>query len=216
MNLSCTKSLVKACNMRTERNRDKSYNVWMSRDEYQLLHRSTSAWDREIAIRLMGDCGLRVAEVLDVCPEHIKRMSDGRHFRLEVVAGKDTTGQHAGGKHRETWLPIELERTINRYVQHEDIDRGDPILPNGKRTLQYWVEQSAEQAAEETGDEDYLRVTSHDLRRCWANHLLVEQGVSPRIVMALGGWSSYDAIEPYLAAPTEENIISTMSGIQLS
>lgn len=58
---------------------------------------------------------------------------------------------------------------------------------------------------EETGDEDYQRVSSHDLRRCWANHLLVEEGISPRIVMALGGWSSYDAIEPSLAAPTEGN-----------
>jgi hypothetical protein len=33
--------------------------------------------------------------------------------------------------------------------------------------------------------------------------------------MALGGWSSYDAIEPYLAAPTEENIIRSMSQVSL-
>jgi hypothetical protein len=33
--------------------------------------------------------------------------------------------------------------------------------------------------------------------------------------MALGGWSSYDAIEPYLAAPTEENIIQSMSDVGL-
>ncbi len=52
------------------------------------------------------------------------------------------------------------------------------------------------------------RVTSHDLRRAWANHLLVEENVSPRIVMRLGGWSSYDAIEPYLAAPTGKILVS--------
>lgn len=39
--------------------------------------------------------------------------------------------------------------------------------------------------------------------------------MSPRIVMALGGWNSYNAIEPYLAAPTEDNIIATMSTIEL-
>jgi hypothetical protein len=33
--------------------------------------------------------------------------------------------------------------------------------------------------------------------------------------MALGGWSSSAAIEPYLAAPTEENIINSMSGVAL-
>jgi hypothetical protein len=29
------------------------------------------------------------------------------------------------------------------------------------------------------------------------------------------GWSSTDAIEPYLAAPTEENIIDSMSVVAL-
>lgn len=33
--------------------------------------------------------------------------------------------------------------------------------------------------------------------------------------MALGGWSNYDAIGPYLAAPTEENIIDSMTNITL-
>lgn len=201
--------------MRTERNRDSSYNVWMSRDEYERLPRATDDYAQEIALRLMGDCGLRVAEVLDVCPGHISRMSDGRHYALEVVGGKDTSGSYSGGKHRETWLPVDLERDINRYTQHQEIARDDPLLNRSKRTLQYWVEHAADRVAAETGDEDYRRVTSHDLRRCWANHLLVEEGISPRIVMALGGWSSYDAIEPYLAAPTEENIIDSMSAVTL-
>jgi integrase len=77
------------------------------------------------------------------------------------------------------------------------------------------VERAAAAAAEETGDDDYRKVSTHDLRRCWANHLLVEEGVSPRIVMALGGWSSYDAIEPYLAASTEENINREMQRVDL-
>ena len=33
--------------------------------------------------------------------------------------------------------------------------------------------------------------------------------------MALGGWSSYDAIEPYLAAPTESNIVDSMTEVSL-
>jgi integrase len=87
---------------------------------------------------------------------------------------------------------VEVEATINRYVQ-----------------------KTADQAADETGNDDYRRVSTHDLRRCWANHLLVEENVSPRIMMALGGWSSYDAIEPYLAAPTEATIIESMSAVEL-
>jgi hypothetical protein len=33
--------------------------------------------------------------------------------------------------------------------------------------------------------------------------------------MAFGGWSRYDAIEPSLAAPTEANIIVSMSTVAL-
>mgnify|MGYP000733402621 CR=1 FL=1 len=40
-------------------------------------------------------------------------------------------------------------------------------------------------------------------------------GTGFSIVMDLGGWSSYDAIEPYLAAPTEENIIDSMRDVAL-
>jgi integrase len=174
-----------------------------------------STFEREIAIRLMGDCGLRVQEVLDVQPAHISRMTDGQHFALEVVDGKDTTGEYLGGKHRETWLPRDVEAIINRYVQQHDIADHDPLVDASKRTVQYWVEDAAAAAADETGDDHYRRVSTHDLRRCWANHLLVEESVSPRIVMALGGWSSYNAIEPYLAAPTEDNIISSMSCVEL-
>jgi integrase len=201
--------------MRAERNRDDTYNVWMTREEYQVLPHATDDWEHEIAIRLMGDCGLRRAEVLDVCPAHISRYTDGRHYRLEVVGGKDTTGEYDDGKHRETWLPVETERIIKRYSQQNDLAPDAPLIDRSPRTLLYWVAQATETAAADTDDEDYYRVSSHDLRRCWANHLLVEEGISPRIVMALGGWSSYDAIEPYLAAPTEENIIDSMSTVAL-
>jgi integrase len=201
--------------MRTERNKDGTWNVWMSRDEYRELPRATDTFQQEIALRLMGDCGLRVAEVLDVKPKHISRRSDGRHFELEVVSGKDTTGEYSGGKHRETWCPREFEAQINRFTQEKGIDDDERLVDRQKRTVQHWVDKAGEQAADATADSDYKRVSSHDLRRCWANHLLVEENVSPRIVMALGGWSSYDAIEPYLAAPTESNINESMSRVDL-
>jgi len=201
--------------MRTVRNKDGTWNVWLSRDEYRELPRATDTFQQEIALRLMGDCGLRVAEVLDVKPEHISRRSDGHNFELEVVSGKDTTGEYSGGKHRETWLPREFEAQINRFTQEKGIGDDERLVDKAKRTVQDWVDRAAEAAAEATGDSDFRRVSSHDLRRCWANHLLVEENVSPRIVMALGGWSSYDAIEPYLAAPTEENINQSMSAVNL-
>lgn len=54
--------------MRTERNRDASWNVWMTRDEYAEIPRHAHCDLAEVAIRLMGDCGLHGGEVLDVIP----------------------------------------------------------------------------------------------------------------------------------------------------
>lgn len=201
--------------MRTERNKDGSWNVWMTRNEYNEIPRQADTRMQEIALRLMGDCGLRVEETLYVTPRDISRKKDGRSYELEVTKGKDTTGEYDGGKQRETWMPVDLERQIHRYVREGSVEDDEPLIPRKKRTVQTWVEKAAERAAEETGDMDYERVSSHDLRRCWAQHLLVEEGISPRIVMALGGWSSYDAIEPYLTAPTEDNIIESMTNVTL-
>jgi integrase len=187
----------------------------MSREEYQALPRAADSFQHEIAIPLTGDYGLGVGEVLDVEPRHISRMTDGRHYELDVVGGKDTAGEFVDGKQRETWFPVDVEATIDRYVQTGEIARDDPLVDVTKRTVQNRVERAAVGAAEENGDSDYQRVSTHDLRPCWANHLPVEEHVSPRIVMALGGWNSYDATEPFLAAPTEENIIDPMSGVAL-
>lgn len=201
--------------MRCERNKDGTWNVWMAREEYRELPRYAPSTKASLALRLMGDAGLRVAETLDVTYADVDRTRDGRHYWLEVTGGKDTTGEFEGGKFRETWLPVDLERDLYRFIDDNDVAHDEAIVDNAKRTVQHWVSVAAERAADETGDDDYRRVSSHDLRRCWANHLLVEEGVSPRIVMALGGWSSYDAIEPYLKAPTEGNIIDSMTNVSL-
>lgn len=173
--------------MRTERNKDGTYNVWMSRTEYHDIPRQADTRMQEIALRLMGDCGLRVEETLYVSPGDISRKKDRRNYELEVTNGKDTTGEYSGGKQRETWMPVDLERQIHRYVREEGIEDDEPLIPRAKKTVQNWVTKAASRAADETADRDYERVSSHDLRRCWAHHLLVEEGVSPRIVMALGG-----------------------------
>jgi integrase len=203
--------------VRTERNKDGSWNVWLSRAEYRELPRQATGPIEDISLRLMGDSGLRVAEVLDVTPNDISRFSDGRHYKLQVSSGKDTTGEYPDGKQRETWLPLDLEARINQVVQNDinEIGPSDPIVDYAKRTVQGWVDQAADRAADEIGDDDYRRVSSHDLRRCWAHHLLVEEGVSPRIVMALGGWNSYEAIEPYLAAPSESKIVDQVGAAEL-
>ena len=97
---------------------------------------------------------------------------------------------------------MDVEADRHRYVTAKGIDRNEPIIDLAERTIRTVVKRTAERAAKETGDEDFRHVSSHDLRRRFAQRLLVDRSMNPRVVMAVGGWSSFQAIEPYLNAPT--------------
>jgi integrase len=78
------------------------------------------------------------------------------------------------------------------------------LIDLSDRSVQRRVKATAETVADETGDSDWQKVSSHDLRRYYAQTLLVRERMNPRVVMAVGGWSSFEALEPYLNAPTAE------------
>jgi len=195
--------------MRTERNKDSSWNVWLSRSEYEVLPREAKTFEQESeAIRLMGDCGLRVQEVLDVKPKHVSRMSDGTHFELKVVGGKDTTGEYTGGKYRETWLPRDVEATINRYIQQTGIDDEERLVPKAKRTVSTGLNKQPRKQPKklETMTTAVFQPTIFAAVKITS----LSNRTSARGSSWLSGMEFYDAIEPYLAAPTEQNIIESM------
>jgi hypothetical protein len=43
--------------------------------------------------------------------------------------------------------------------------------------------------------------------------LLVDENMNPRVVMQVGGWSSFQAIEPYLNAPTEDVVDEAFASV---
>ncbi|MEA1931178.1 MAG: site-specific integrase [Euryarchaeota archaeon] len=178
------------------------YKVWMTDDELGELRRAASTHRDDLIIQLGGYVGLRAFEVPQVTPKHVKRTPDGDHFRLRVPEGKDTTGN--GGKPRDAYLPSEVEGDIHRYQNAADLDRGEPLVDLTKGGVRDVVKRTAERAAEATGDDDFRYVSSHDLRRRFAQRLLVDRQMNPRVVMQVGGWDSFQAIEPYLNAPTPE------------
>jgi len=180
--------------------REDQYKVWLTDDELEELRRVAASHRDDLVIRLGGEVGLRAFEIPQVCPKHVKRTDDGEHYRLRVPAGKDTSGN--GGKPRDAYLPADLEGDLHRFQNAEDIGRNQPFVGLTERGVRDVVKRTAERAAEETGDEDFRHVSSHDLRRRFAQRLLVDKQVNPRVVMQVGGWDSFAAIEPYLNAPS--------------
>lgn len=178
------------------------YKVWMTDGELEELRRAAATHRDDLIIQLGGYVGLRAFEIPQIQPRHVKRTDDGEHYRLRVPEGKDTTG--SGGKPRDAYLPKDVEGDLHRYQNAESIGRTEPFVDLTERGVRGVVKRTAERAADETGDDDFRHVSSHDLRRRFAQRLLVDRQMNPRVVMAVGGWDSFQAIEPYLNSPTPD------------
>lgn len=198
--------------MRIERNANHhSYRCWLTPDEYDRLQSAASSYRDALVIRLGGEVGLRSFEIPQIRPADVHHV-DGAS-RLRVRAGKDTSG--SGGKPRDAYLPDGVENDLLRYANVEGIDRSEPVVDVTPRSVQRIVSRTAETVADELGNDDWRKVSSHDLRRHFAQDLLVRKQMNPRVVMDVGGWSSFQAIEPYLNAPTDEVINEAFAEVGL-
>jgi integrase len=189
------------------------YKVWLTHEELDQLRRHAGSTRNDLIIQLGAYVGLRAFEIPQIQPKHVKRTSDGEHYRVRVPEGKDTTG--SGGKPRDAYLPENVERDLHRYQQENDIARNEPYVDLTESGVRATVKRIARAAADETGNDDYEHVSSHDLRRWYAQYLLVDKEMNPRVVMDVGGWGSFTAIEPYLNAPTEDVINEAFSDVEL-
>jgi len=179
------------------------YKVWLTDPELRALRRQASPRDKLI-IDLGAYVGLRAFEIPQIKPKHVDRTDDGEHYRLRVPQGKDTA--NGQGKPRNAYLPADVEERIYTYTNDTDRGRDEQLIQLSTRSVRDVVKRTAQAAAEATGNPDYEYVSSHDLRRRFAQRLLVEKQMNPRVVMAVGGWDSFEAIEPYLTEPTPDKI----------
>ncbi len=186
--------------MRLEATDGNSTKVWMTDEELDDLRRAAASRRDDLIIQLGAYVGLRAFEVPQIQPQHIKQ--EGDQYRLRVPKGKDTA--NGEGKPRDAFLPGDLERDLRQFQTEENIAPRDTFIDLTERGVRDVVKRTAEAAAEQTGDDDFRKVSSHDLRRRFAQRLLVEKEINPRVVMQVGGWDSFQAIEPYLNAPTPD------------
>jgi integrase len=198
--------------MRKERT-GSGFKVWLTDDEIEQLRRAAGSRRDDLIIQLGAFVGLRAFEIPQVTPGHVRRAGDGDHYRLRVPRGKDTkTGE---GAPRNAYLPADVERDLYQYQRDAGLDDDDPYVDLTAGGVRAVVRRTADAAAERTGDDDFQDVSSHDLRRRFAQRLLVDHGMNPRVVMNVGGWSSFGAIEPYLNEPTEEVVNNAFEDVDL-
>jgi integrase len=189
--------------MRIEATSGDEHKVWLTDGEIEDLRRATNSQRDDIIIQLGAFVGLRAFEIPQARPADVTETDSGQ-YRLRVRAGKDTSGN--GGKPRDAYLPDHIERDLQRYQNEHNIAPKDPFIDLKQPGVRAVVKRTARRAADTTGDSDFEKVSTHDLRRRFAQRLLVDEQMNPRVVMAVGGWDSFAAIEPYLNSPSEDVI----------
>ena len=185
---------------------------WLTQQEIGQLEATAGrdGWEREVAVQLMGRAGLRASEVNYPGDAELWWSDEGECWRVEV-RGKNTKG---GEKTmRDAWLPEDVSDDLRKFSRERELAKTDPWIDASTDSIRRWVREARWTLVEETDDDRWSMVSAHDLRRSWATYHLVERDVDVRTMMAIGGWSSYSAIEPYLAEPTEGRIGQAMRGV---
>lgn len=179
-----------------ESNKTGRSRVWLSKSELERLYeQAEDDMRKEIALRLMGDCGLRSAEVLDVQYDHIEELEDSDRLLLRVPNGK-------GDKARKTIISSGLRETMKAINQAYQLD-GEPVVDVSKRTLTNWLKSAT---AELDGD-GWDKVSCHDLRRSFGTNLL-GAGVPVPVAMEVGGWDDWPTFKEHYVGKIQPNEIA--------
>lgn len=195
---------------------DNEWNVWLVPEEVEDLVDAAAgrSHKHKVAVLLGTRVGVRAEEYTRLQPADVFR--ENGEYRI-TVRGKDTTGEMGDdGKRRDAYLPREVERELAILQAREGLDDTDRYYPVTQVRIRQMVHEAADEAAKHATHgrpEDWRKVSSHDLRRYYAHHLLVRERVNPRVVMRNGGWDTYEAIEPYLSEPTADIINEEMEGV---
>tara|TARA_R100000700_G_C3130145_1_gene115710 strand:- start:205 stop:777 length:573 start_codon:yes stop_codon:yes gene_type:complete len=163
-------------------NPEKGARVWLTQSELATFTECAPHDKAKIAISLCS-CGLRVSEAVKITNKD--RFKDDRGWMLGVI-GK-------GNKYREVPIPdslsmVDLElgisdRTVRRWV-------------NETAEKYYWLYLAHSNSQPSYKSHDIYHISPHDLRRTWGT-LLLQAGVEPVIVMAWGGWESWEVFRQH-------------------
>lgn len=156
-----------------------------------------------IVIRLMA-CSLRIGTVSDLTYGQFEQRSTpvGDYWVCKVRA-KDSTRREAETRPRAVFIPQDLMEQIHQRAHRFNLGPDDELFPCSYKTIQRDIKRSAANAAVATGNEEFRKLSAHDLRRYFATHLLFRHEVPPSVVRVLGGWKSDEAMFEYLVLPDD-------------
>jgi len=176
--------------------KDDGCKVWLSDNETQMLIEELGNADRRATEkRMAGKLGARAGLRRDEASKTRSIDNVQPDVGPTLWVGEN---QAKRDKYRETPIPDRLSAEIEAYADAAGRDPDEPVIDATGKTLNRWVQRDAERLYAETGDEGWLELSYHDLRRTWGTRLL-EHGVLPTVVMSWGGWTDWNTFrEAYL------------------
>lgn len=198
--------------------------VWLSQDEIDTLEMQARKLRNRLVIKLGAYSGLRISETVSIRVEDLQEeIIDGESRYFVTVEGKKTDQDAEGEtekKERDAWVTKDTWKDIRTYINQEGLRHADHILQSREGgslhvdSARRIVRQIAQRAYEETGKEKFLDVSSHDLRRFFAQHLAEEKGVNLRVVMTRGGWEDMSTfVEHYLNKPSKRTTAQELAEV---
>ncbi|WP_231188544.1 bacterio-opsin activator domain-containing protein [Haladaptatus sp. DYF46] len=164
--------------------------------DYGRLRRATETYREDLVIRLVGEIGIRPAEIARLHLSDVE--AHGNHYFLLV---------REGNGHREAYVPADVEHDLRKYARVKGIDENERPFDVTARRLQMLVPEVGERAG--------VDVSSRDLRRYFARSR-VREGVPAHVVREVGGWNSLDNLDVLSDDPTRETIAAAFAGVQPS
>jgi len=197
----------------------KKSKVWLEEDQIKELERDCIRLKDLGIIQLGSWSGLRANEIAKAKVRDLREFEvneDLKHFL--TIEGK-RTDQEKGKelkKEREAYLPEKVYSNLKRLINRGNLKGPGPLIPNkfGDHYTQTGIRQRvysiAKKTYERTGNTEFKKVSSHDLRRFFAHYNLEEKGKNPRVVMSVGGWENWESIKPYLSKPSRSTIVKEL------
>ena len=188
--------------------------VWLNQDELQRFfgifgdgdESLDNNMEKEVAVKLMGISGYRTQEMLDATPGDLKTVEtdEGTITKLNIPNGKN-------GKERDTIVPERFADFLNTYARAYGIDDDEPFVNRNRRTIQRWMNAAGEYMAELTGEDNWMYLSAHDLRRVAAMRF-VDAGTAPTVVMELFGWENYKTFRQHYMDRHSDSAIARETG----
>ncbi len=139
------------------------------------------------ALVLEANLGLRIQDILQLCPKDI--IQDGDRYRLDIEEQKTK-------KKRTFTIPLTIYQYIRLYAVENNIKEDSRLIPINVRTVQKYLKKVADYL-------DYKHIGTHSFRKFFATEIYKNNDYNIVLVQQLLQHSSPAVTQRYIGITSE-------------